>query len=80
MEKRNLYLATFFVISDKGNDSLSYSNVRLTRTNAGWHISYCFEIDDMIRKLKSSAHTDFNIDKYKDKEHLLNVSRKEKMF
>ena len=64
-----------FVITDKGFDSLSLSNVRLTKKerhykNAGWHVSYCFEINDIIRKFESFAHTEHNIDKYKDKEYL----------
>jgi hypothetical protein len=44
----------------------------LTRTekefkNGGWHVTYCFEINDIIRKFESFAHTEYNIDKYKTK-------------
>ena len=49
--------------------------MRLTRTkklcnNSGWHVSYCFKINDIIRKFESFAHTECNIDKYKNKEYL----------
>ncbi len=52
------------------------SNIRSTRTakqykNAGWHITYCFEIYDIIRKFESSAHTENNREIYKDKDYLL---------
>ena len=64
------------MISDKGCKNLSFSNVRLKITeksykNSGWHITYCFKIDDIIRKFESFAHTEYNIDKYKNKEYLL---------
>ena len=68
-KKENCIWRHPFVITDKGNKNLSFSNVRLTRTektyyDSGWHISYCFEIDDIIRKLESFAHTEYNKDKY----------------
>ena len=75
-KKENCILRHPFVISDKGCKNLSFSNVRLMRTektynNSGWHVTTCFEIDDIIRKLESFAHTEYNIDKYKNKEYLL---------
>ncbi len=75
-KKQNCIWRHPFVRSDKGFDSLSLSGVRLTRTvkqykNAGWHVTFCFEIDDIIRKFESSAHTENNLDKYKDKDDLL---------
>ena len=65
-----------FVITDKGCNNFSFNDVRLTRTektynNSGWHVSYCFKINDIIRKFESFAHTECNIDKYKNKEYLL---------
>ena len=76
MEKRNCIWRHPFVITDRGNKNLSFSNVRLRRTektynNSGWHVTYCFKIDDIIRKLESFAHTEYNLDKYKNKEYLL---------
>ena len=64
-----------FVITDRGCNNLSFSNVRLTKkkhifNNSGWHVSYCFKINDIIRKFESFAHTECNIDKYKNKEYL----------
>ena len=75
-KKENCIWRHPFVISDKGCKNLSFSNVRLIRTektykNSGWHITSCFKIDDIIRKLESFAHTEYNIDKYKNKEYLL---------
>jgi len=75
-KKENCIRRHPFVITDKGCKNLSFSNVRLTRTeriyiNSGWHVSYCFKIDDIIRKFESFSHTEYNIDKYKNKEYLL---------
>ena len=75
-KKENCIWRHPFVITDKGNENLSFSNVRLRRTektynNSGWHVTYCFKIDDIIRKFESFAHTEYNIDKYKNKEYLL---------
>ena len=75
-KKENCIWRHPFVITDKGCKKLSFSNVRLTRTekeykNAGWHVTYCFEINDIIRKFESFAHTEYNIDKYKNKDYLL---------
>ena len=75
-KKENFIWRHPFVITDKGNENLSFSNVRLRRTektynNSGWHLSYCFKINDIIRKFESFAHTECNIDKYKNKEYLL---------
>ena len=75
-KKENCIWRHPFVITDRGNKNLSFSNVRLRRTektynNSGWHLSYCFKINDIIRKFESFAHTECNIDKYKDKEYLL---------
>ena len=65
-----------FVITDIGSKIISFSNLRLLPTkkkylNSGWHVTYCFKIDDIIRKFESFAHTEYNIDKYKNKEYLL---------
>jgi beta-1,4-mannosyl-glycoprotein beta-1,4-N-acetylglucosaminyltransferase len=75
-KKENCIWKHPFVITDRGNKNLSFSNVRLRRTektynNSGWHVTYCFKIDDIIRKLESFAHTEYNLDKYKNKEYLL---------
>jgi beta-1,4-mannosyl-glycoprotein beta-1,4-N-acetylglucosaminyltransferase len=65
-----------FVINNKGTNKLSFSNIRLSQSpnnyiNSGWHFSYCFKIADIIRKLESFAHTEYNTDKYKDKDYIL---------
>ncbi len=63
MEKEKCILRYRFVICDKRFNNFSLSNIRLTKTenkhkNAGWHVSYCFKIDDIIRKFESSVHTE----------------------
>jgi beta-1,4-mannosyl-glycoprotein beta-1,4-N-acetylglucosaminyltransferase len=76
-KKNNCIWKHPFVITDKGCNNFSFNDVRLTRTektynNSGWHVSYCFKINDIIRKFESFAHTEYNIDKYKNKDYLLN--------
>ncbi len=73
-KKENCIWRHPFVISDKGFNTFSLSNVRLTGTekeyqNAGWHVAYCFDIDDIIRKFESFAHTELNLETYKDKDY-----------
>jgi beta-1,4-mannosyl-glycoprotein beta-1,4-N-acetylglucosaminyltransferase len=64
-----------FVINDKGTKNLSYSKVRLTFNNyfqnAGWHVTYCFSVNNNIKKLESFAHTEFNKSEYKNKNYML---------
>ena len=71
-KKENYVWRHPFVITDKGCKIFSFNDVRLTRTektynNSGWHVTYCFEINDIIRKFESFEHTEYNIDKYKIK-------------
>ncbi len=75
-KKNNCIWRHPFVITDKESKTKSFNDSRLRRTeknceNAGWHISYCFKINDIIRKFESFAHTECYIDKYKNKEYLL---------
>jgi beta-1,4-mannosyl-glycoprotein beta-1,4-N-acetylglucosaminyltransferase len=60
-----------FIINDIGTKNLSYSKVRLTFNeyfnNGGWHITACFSPNDIIRKLESFAHTEFDKENLKDK-------------
>jgi beta-1,4-mannosyl-glycoprotein beta-1,4-N-acetylglucosaminyltransferase len=64
-----------FIINDIGTKNLSYSRVRLTFNdyinNGGWHITACFSPNDIIRKLESFAHTEFDNEKLKDKNFIL---------
>ncbi len=48
--------------------------------NSGWHVSYCFKINDIIRKFESFAHTEYNINKYKNKEYLSKCNKDGKIF
>ena len=52
-KKENCIWRHPFVITDKGCKKLSFSNVRLTRTekeykNAGWHVTYCLDLSGSI--------------------------------
>lgn len=73
--KKNRWWYHPFVINDKGTQALSYSKVRLSFDDffedAGWHITYCFSINDNIKKLESFAHTEFNKSEYKNKNYML---------
>jgi hypothetical protein len=76
-KKENCIWRLPFVISDKGFGSLSLNDVKWTKTekhykNAGWHVFYCLEIDEKIRKFESFAHAEHNLEKY--------VSKKVKYF
>ncbi len=84
-KKENYIWRHPFIITDKGCNNLSFSHVRLTRTkkqynNSGWHVSYCFKINDITRKFESFPHTECNIDKYKIKNIYQNVSKTAKIF
>lgn len=63
-----------FVVSDQGTRNRSFSDMRLdpqrVLENSGWHLSYFLTLDDMVRKLESFAHTEFNQPKYKRKEYI----------
>lgn len=67
-----------FVITDIGTRNLSFNAVRLNQeggkkiiSNAGWHLSYFLTPNDIIRKFVSFAHSEYNNEKYKNKEYLL---------
>ena len=75
-KKENCIWRHPFVINDIGSKNVSFSNLRLSPTkinylNSGWHVTNCFKIDDIIRKFESFSHTEYNVDKYKNKEYLL---------
>ncbi len=69
MKKNSTWIYPF-VITDRGTKTLSFKDVRLTKkhvySNAGWHLSNCFKINYIIRKFESFAHTEYNINKYKN--------------
>ena len=67
-----------FVITDIGTRNLSYNAVRLNREgggkniqNAGWHLSYFLTLNQFIRKLEISAHSELNKEEFKNKNYLL---------
>lgn len=39
--------------------------------NAGWHFSYLFQTEQIINKIESFAHTEYNQEEYKDTEKIL---------
>jgi len=40
--------------------------------NGGWHFTWIFPIDDIIKKLENTAHQEFNKIEYKDKNYIKN--------
>ncbi len=59
-----------FAVNDKGMAKHSLDEYRIkpiiskTARDAGWHMSYFMTDDDMLRKIKSSAHTEHNKPEY----------------
>ncbi len=47
-----------------------YPEQKKQYNNSGWHVSCYFKTNDIIRKFESFAHTECNIDEYKNKEYL----------
>jgi hypothetical protein len=37
----------------------------------GWHLSYFMSVDEIVRKIQSFGHREFNSDKYKDYEYIM---------
>ena len=38
--------------------------------NGGWHLSYMLSVDDIINKLESFSHQEYNLDSIKSKQHI----------
>ena len=57
-------------------NQLRGSTPTLKVPNAGWHCSNCFStMAELRRKVESYSHQEFNLPRYKTKEHLINVVR-----
>lgn len=41
-----------------------------TIANGGWHFTWIFTLEDIIKKIESTAHQEFNKPKYKDPEYI----------
>ncbi|MBT3873050.1 MAG: beta-1,4-mannosyl-glycoprotein beta-1,4-N-acetylglucosaminyltransferase [Flavobacteriaceae bacterium] len=41
-----------------------------TFPNGGWHFTWIFSIDDLIKKIENTAHQEFNQPKFKDPNHI----------
>jgi len=52
----------------------------LTIPDAGFHLSYGFSVDDIILKIESFSHQEFNTPKYKDREHIMRSITNEEIF
>lgn len=39
-------------------------------SNFGWHLSYFLSIDDIVRKIESTSHREYDLLEYKSKEHI----------
>lgn len=71
-----------YCINDKGffaNDDMSYFRTahpkRQVLPNAGWHCSWFFPVKDIIRKLESFAHQEFNRRDLVDEDHITDCIR-----
>lgn len=61
--------------------SLKTMDVQAARNNqlysphsfiCGWHLSYAFSIDEIVRKFESFAHKEFNLESFKNRENIYN--------
>lgn len=65
-----------FVISGKELTKHSLNDFRLGKgdnvlmPNSGWHLSYFQTVNGLVRKLESFSHTEFNKDKFKNKDYI----------
>jgi beta-1,4-mannosyl-glycoprotein beta-1,4-N-acetylglucosaminyltransferase len=63
-----------FFTTDEGTRNGSFSDMRLNPDmvlqNSGWHLSYFLNPDELVRKLESFAHTEYDKPKYKKKEFI----------
>lgn len=49
--------------------------------NAGYHLSYGFSVDDIVRKIESFSHQEFNTPRYKSREHIMrSIENEEELF
>jgi len=49
--------------------------------DAGYHLSYGSSVDDIIRKIESSAHQEINKPKFKNREHIMkSITNEENLF
>lgn len=68
-----------FIISDKGINSNSFHAIRETIIHnpnqefvddAGWHVTYCLNMNDMCRKLESYCHRECDRVEFKKKDYI----------
>lgn len=73
---RNMGWYHAYVVSDKGVRQFALNDLRLTASaerfieNAGWHVSYCGTVGDMISKLESFSHTEYDRQEFKKREYI----------
>lgn len=71
----NLVWKMPFIISDQGIMSDSFHFIRERQheeyiKSTGWHITYCLNMADMVRKLESYCHTEFDTPQNKKTEYI----------
>ena len=71
------YIASYFNIKGKNLNTIRKSMTKKKHKrhllyNGGWHFSYLGGVDSIIQKLEAFSHNDYNTDKYKDRERLIN--------
>jgi len=49
--------------------------------DAGYHLSYGLSVDDIIRKIESFSHQEYNSPKFKNREHIMrSITNEEDLF
>jgi beta-1,4-mannosyl-glycoprotein beta-1,4-N-acetylglucosaminyltransferase len=63
-----------FIVTNIGTEHLSYTFLRGNRTSfidvTGWHFGYHLTIGDIIRKLQSFSHHEFNTSEFKNRSYI----------
>jgi hypothetical protein len=65
-----------YVVSDKGVKQYTLNDLRLKASaerfieNGGWHVSYCGTVSDMVSKLESFSHTEYDKPEFKKRDYI----------
>ena len=65
-----------FIINNRIIDQYTLDDFRMGKSpyeclfNAGWHFSYFQSIPDLIRKVESFSHSEYNKEEIKDKDYI----------
>jgi len=70
---RLAYISSFCNIKGKDLNSIRKRKIKKKHLlfDGGWHFSYMGGVEEIIKKIESFSHTEYNTDKYKDKNRLI---------